>query len=243
MSVERSRLVERLHRHLEEHGWPRVVLFVIVALSGLAGFMVSFALLGAGMSSMAWRYGLAGGTAYLAFLCLLGVYLVWKRRLGDFEPSDAVNAADLIDLPLPRGGGGSAPTYFSGGRSGGGGASSAWEGRGSGGGGSSWLDHADVGWLVVALAALLAGLLAVGYVIWVAPALLAEVFVDALIVSTVSHRLTRSERRDWTATVVRRTWLPACLMVATLVVGGWALQQAAPDAKSIGPAVRALTGR
>jgi hypothetical protein len=32
-------------------------------------------------------------------------------------------------------------------------------------------------------------------------------------------------------------------MILMLVVGGWALQQAVPDARSIGPAVQALATR
>jgi hypothetical protein len=85
--------------------------------------------------------------------------------------------------------------------------------------------------------------MAVGYALWAAPALLAEVLVDALIVGTVSKQMGLLERRDWTATAIRRTWFPATVMILMLVVGGWALQQAVPDARSIGPAVQALATR
>ena len=238
----RTRLIERLRRHLEARGWPRVVLFVIVALSGFAGFIVSFALLSAGMSSMAWRYGLAAGTGYVAFLCLLALYVAWKRRLGDFGPEEAVDLAQWMDLRFPTGT--PQPSYFTGGRSGGGGSSSSWDGAATSGGGGSWFDaDADGIWVVVAVAALAAAGLAVSYVLWIAPALLAEVLVDAIIVGTVSKHVGLLERRDWTATVLRRTWIPATLMIATLMIGGWALQQAVPDARSIGPAVQALTSR
>jgi hypothetical protein len=249
--AERTKLIERFRKHLEERGWPRVVLFVIVALSGFAGFLVSFAFLSAGMSSMAWRYGLAGGSAYVTFLCLLALYVGWKRRLGELDAGDALEAAQWIDVPVPRGGGPGPASYFSGGRSGGAGASSSWapvssasSSPGSSGSvGGSWFDDADAGWVLLALVALFAGAIAVGYVVWVAPALLAEVFVDALIVGTVSKQMGLTERRDWTATVLRRTWVPATVMVLTLTIAGWALQQAVPEARSIGPAVQALALR
>ena len=96
--------------------------------------------------------------------------------------------------------------------------------------------------MLLALAAALAGLIAIGYIVWAAPLLLAEVLVDAAIVSAVSRQLV-DDRRDWTATAIRRTWLPATIVVASLVVGGWALQKIAPDAKSIGPALRAIANR
>jgi hypothetical protein len=147
------------------------------------------------------RYAISAAAGYVAFLCLIGGLIAWKRRRPDLDFGD-------LDLPAPRGGG---ATFdgFGGGRSGGGGASYVWGGgrSSSNSGGGSWIDVDDLGWLVVALLAALAGAVAVMYVVWTAPALLAEVFVDAAIVSAVSRRLTRAQRRDWTATLLRRTVL------------------------------------
>ena len=237
--TDRAQLVERLRRNLEGYGWPRVQLFLIVSLAGFAGFIVSYALLSAGLASMAARYAVAGTSAYVAFLALLGAWLWWKRSDLDLNP------LDYVEVPLPRSRGGSAVHGFTGGRSGGGGSSASFgEGRTSGGSGASWLDgDADLGWVVLAVGAALVALFAVFYVVWIAPALLAEVLVDAVIVSAVSHRLARAERRDWTATVVRRTWLPAALTIAMLTVAGYALQRAVPEARSIGPAVETILNR
>ena len=240
MALERSKLIERVHKHLEERGWPRLVLLVIVVLSGSAAFLVSFALLSAGVSSMAWRYAIAGTSGYVAFLGLIALYVVWKRRFGEFGAEEAVDVAQWMDLRFPSGSGTPSPHYFAGGRSGGGGSSSSW-GESSASDGGSWFDgDADFVWVLVALAAISAAGLAVGYVVWMAPALLAEVLVDAAIVGTVSKQMGLLERRDWTATVIRRTWFPATVMVMMLMVGGWALQQAVPEARSIGPAVQSL---
>jgi hypothetical protein len=206
----------------------------------MAGFLVSYGLLAGGMASMPIRYGIAGAAGYLAFLCLIAVWIAVKRRID--SPWDAVDALDVINVtdfspsvsaPVPR-------SFFEGGRSGGGGASAAWDHRGSGPGGGSWLDADELGWVILIAAAAFGGLIAVGYVVYVAPALLAEVLVDAVIVATISRKIAVTEKRDWTATVLRRTWLPATVLVGVLIIGGWALQRAAPDARSIGPAVEQL---
>ena len=93
--------------------------------------------------------------------------------------------------------------------------------------------------LLIAAAAL-GGVVAVGYVVYVAPALLAEVLVDAVIVATISRKIGATDQRDWTATVLRKTWIPATSLVTMLMIGGWGLQQSAPDARSIGPALAQL---
>ena len=192
----------------------------------MCGFIVSFALLSAGMTSMPVRYAISGITGYISFLALLGVYITWKRRLDGIDL--APDALDLASHALPSGGEGALEP----------------SGIASTSDGGSWLDGFDeLGWVVLALVAALAGLVAVGSIVWTAPALLAEVLVDALIVSSVSRHLADSERRDWTMTAIRRTWLPAIVIVAGIVVAGWALQQAVPDAVSIGPALRALLER
>lgn len=116
-----------------------------------------------------------------------------------------------------------------------------WDGSATSGDGGWWFDaDADAIWVLGAVAALGAAGLVVSYVLCIAPALLAEVLVDAIIVGTVSNQMGLLERRDWTATVIRRTWVPAAAIVLTLMLGGWALQQVAPEARSIGPAVRTL---
>lgn len=243
--MNRETLVARMRGRLEWGGWPRVVVFLLVLAAGATGFLMSFVLLSAGYESMALRYGIAGVSGYVAFLALLGAYVMWQRRFA-FDRPDALDAMNLLDA------GGSFGTSlvdatnsvgrFAGGRSGGGGASGSW-GSASADSGARWFDgDVDLGWVLIAAAVALAGVLAVGYVVWAAPVLLAEVLVDALIVGAVSRRLT-DDRHDWTVTAIRRTWLPATILIATLVVAGWALQAAAPEARSIGPAVRAILGQ
>lgn len=232
-----------MRANLEASAWPRVELSLIIGLSGIAAFLISFSLLRAGLDSMALRYGLAGAAGYLAFLGLIAVWIAWKRH--GFEPDlDLEGGHHLLD-GIDVGSnvfGVRGPTSFDGGRSGGGGASGSWmESRsgGAGGGGSSWGDELgdSLGLVIVIIAAVIGGLLAIGYVVYLAPVLLAEVLVDAVIIAAISRRVAAADRRDWTATVLRRTWFPALTLIAILVAGGWALQKLAPEARSIGPAL------
>ena len=94
--MDRSRLVEKVHADLERHGWPRLQLFLIVAMAGLAGFIVSYALLSAGVRSMAIRYPVASAAGYLAFLLLIGAWLASKRQ-GSFD----ISPLDFVDVPPP----------------------------------------------------------------------------------------------------------------------------------------------
>ena len=200
-------------------------MFVLVSLAGMAGFIVSYGFLAAGYTSMPVRYGISATTAYLAFLTLLGLYVSWKRHL-----QSELDAVDLVDAASHSVGRPSTSPFPA--RDGDTGTES-----------TSWIDaDADLGWVLLIVVAAIAGVIAVSSIVWTAPVLLAEVLVDALIVSTVSHQLSQTERRDWTATAIRRTWIPALVVIVTMVVSGWALQRIAPEAVSIGPALQAILG-
>lgn len=96
--------------------------------------------------------------------------------------------------------------------------------------------------VLAVLAALLSLVLAVVYLIWTAPALLAEVLVDGLVVAALSHRLKRIDSPSWVGAVLRRTWLPATGVALTLGLTGYLLQRFDPAIDSIGDVV-ALFGR
>jgi hypothetical protein len=88
---------------------------------------------------------------------------------------------------------------------------------------------------VVALAlAILAGLVVSFYVVWAAPALLAEILVDGLLVAGLYKRVKHAERRHWLRAAVRRTILPVALTVASFTAAGYAMQRAVPEARSVG---------
>jgi hypothetical protein len=73
-----------------------------------------------------------------------------------------------------------------------------------------------------------------------APTLLAEVFLDVFIASVLYRRLKKAAKGNWLGTAIRGTWGLALLTAGLLSLIGWALQAMAPDAHSIGPAIREL---
>jgi hypothetical protein len=244
-------LAARLARDLEHFSAPRLQLLLMLMAAAGAAFLVSVALLWSPaqlFELMAPRYAIAALSGYLAFILLIRVWIALHRPATDGVDLDLVDALDTV---VPRSSGTSfdhSPPLFSGGRSGGAGSSRQWAGSSRSGGdaGRSWsfgVDLDDGIWLVVAAAAALAGLAAIGYVIYLAPVLLAEVALDAAIISVLYRRLRRDERAHWLTTVLRHTWAPALVVVVFAFVVGFALQQAAPDARSIGSVIQSFSAR
>ncbi len=242
----RTALIEHLRARHIAHEFPRGQLTLIIAGAGVAGFLTSVGLLAAGVHQMWIRYGVAVLGGYAGFLGLLRLWIALRRGWS-------------LDLELPshraganQGGGGLAD-LAAGGRSGGAGGGAHWDAqprafvaspRSSGGSmsagwfGSVDLDLDDAWWLLVALVLVLAGAVAVVYVIYIAPVLLAEVALDAALVTTVYRRLRPHDVQHWSVGVIRRTWLPALVIALCLAGAGAALQQVAPEAQSIGGVLR-----
>jgi hypothetical protein len=180
--------------------------------------------------------------------------------------SSRIDAGDLIpDLDLSSSGGRVAsearvPALFAGGRSGGAGGGAQWAavmpppaGETSPvvrTGGSSFGNLVDgvfdgdaVLWLIVAAVAAFGGVLALGWIVYVAPAMLAEVALDAALVSTAYRQIRRQDLESWTTAVVRRTWVAATVLVTMTIAMGWALEKAAPGAHSMGAAIQTAVHR
>lgn len=85
--------------------------------------------------------------------------------------------------------------------------------------------------LVVAAVALV---MAAGYIVIIAPALLAELVVDGIVVAGLYRRVREIDDARWLRTAVRKTWIPA--LVAALLLGavGYGVQRALPEARSVG---------
>ncbi|HEV2914570.1 MAG TPA: hypothetical protein VGX92_14925 [Pyrinomonadaceae bacterium] len=248
----RERTIEKVKRRLMRKSLPRVQVSLILLLTGLAGFLASFSLLRLGLGWMWLRYPIAILFAYCVFLLLLRLWLSLQRSQHELpNPELDLSAVEVNYSPLPSynpdfkfsGGGGDA---------GGGGAGGSWGGSslqaaspsssassGGGGGGGSFLDNIDLdlegGWLlIVALVAIIGGLLAAFYVIYAAPALLAEILVDGVLLTGLYKQMKRIEQRHWLRSAVRRTLLPALLATIFFSIAGYALQRAVPEAHSIG---------
>lgn len=138
-----ARRVERVRRLLMRRSLPRVQMSLILAATGAAGFVASFALLHMGVWRMWMRYPLAVLFAYAVFIVLLRVWLFLHGRQSrghidlDLDAADAASdiARDVFGRTVP------APDAFGGGGDFvGGGVGGSW-GDGAGAG----LHHASTG--------------------------------------------------------------------------------------------------
>lgn len=261
----REALISELRDRLTQTSSPRLIILMVLTLAGGAAFLTSFAGLAAGIDSMAVRYALASIAGYLAFVVLIRAWIGIRRGWqpdGDFDLPDPFGGLDLSDLGgRAAGRGAEAVKSFAGGRSGGGGGGANWISEPveravsvrasssssvagdalAGVGGSLDLDDgAVVVFIVIAVLAALGGILCIGYVIYIAPMLLAEVALDAALVSAVYRRLRKEDVGHWTGAVFRRTWMPAAILVVFMSIAGYAAQRLAPEAHSIGGVIRAL---
>lgn len=252
--LDRDELVRRVRVQLMRRCAPRLQLSIIVGLSGAAALITSVIGLELGIGSMLIRYPLAVAGGYVTFLILIRCWIAWQRMESGWDApldavADALQPADLGDLTVPAGPG-SAPLPFAGGSSGGGGGGASWPGalsppRLSGAsparGVGFDLDVDELWPLLLAAICALGGLVAVVYVIYAAPVLLAEIALDAAVMSTLYTRLKKRDTSHWAMTVIRRTWLPALGLFVFAALGGYALDQIDPDARSIGAVFRALS--
>lgn len=245
----RSHAIQQAQRKLEAESYPRLQMTLIATLTGAFGLLSSFLLLRQGVESMAIRYPTAVLSAYVMFLFLIWLWLRTNR--DDY--------VDVPDFSSPSGSGSgcgsgaesAAPIRSgSGGDFGGGGASARFDGVGSPVDDCPNLGS-DIGDEVGAIAEadelaipLLAVVMAVGlafaslYVIYIAPALLAEVLVDGAL-SYALYRYVRGEDSEhWLPTAMRRTALPFIATAIFLAAAGAGMAVYAPGARSIGEVVR-----
>jgi len=249
---DRKRVIERVRRQLLRGGRPRLLVSFLLALTGGAGFLVSSALLQLGVTMMAVRYPLAVLAAYSVFLLLLRLWLAlqgktgsrldWLSDIGDVIPN--VFSSDAVANEVATFGGGA---DFGGAGAGGdwvGSAASVSGGSSAPASGESFLPDVnldvdlDLGegcfWIVIPVVAIIGVVVAMFYVVYIAPVFLAEILVDALLVAGLYKRLKKVEPRHWLRSVVRRTLLPVLLTTALFIAAGYLMGRIAPGARSIG---------
>ena len=238
---ERFKEIRRLRQNLERDGFPRLQMFLLVSITGGAGFLASYLLLRFGLDTISLRYLAALGCAYAVFLFLLWLWL--RTRADDYS--------DFPDISnLPSGRSGSGPEFSAkGGDFGGGGASGRFDGAHEAVSSSPDFD-APVGEALdvisgadelalplAALALLAAMLLSSLWVVYTAPVLFAELLVDGVLAASLYRRLRGLETRHWLETALRRTFWPFALTALVVAGGGWAMQLYAPEAHSIGQVI------
>jgi hypothetical protein len=248
MESERTRRIEIIKQRLLRERLPRLQVALILSVTGLAGFLTSYILLSSGVLRMWLRYPAAILVAYFVFLVLLALWLWVQRRSFELEPDllvDVVEGVASANEPGAFGGGGdfsdagSAGTWKSS-------VASPSSGSSGGSGSSSGILDLDLddGWLIViAIVAIVGGLIASFYVIYIAPALLAEILVDGALIAGLYKRVKPIEERHWLRAAVRKTAVPALLVTLCFTVVGFSLQKAIPEAHTIGEAWKHVTSR
>jgi hypothetical protein len=245
----RALAVDYIRNRLVRESYPRTQMALIVALTGGFGLLASFTMLHLGVDSMALRYPIALGCAYLFFLFLIWL---WLRT----TPDDYLVDAGFSGGPTGTVSSEAPPAFTSGGGGdfGGGGASGAFDGPTSVTGRSpapvsaeatepaskatlsfpdADADELTIPLAVIALSATIA--VASVYVVSIAPLLFAEVLVDGALSYALFHRLRREqEQRHWLRSALRRTLLPFLATAVFLAAAGAAMQIHAPGARSIG---------
>jgi hypothetical protein len=235
--MHRQHDITRVSQRLLEHGYPRLEMAFLVLVTGLAGFLASFALLHAGVQTMMLRYPMAVGCAFIALLLQLWLWLRlrhrWRRDL-----------ADIIEMP--SGGGETSSGYGGqggghGGTFDGGGASGNFDVPGSDILGSSVEAAGNAEEAALPLLALIGiGAVALSMVLLAfslvstAPFLFAELLVDGAMSATLYRRLQHLPARHWTDAVVRRTVVPFRLSALLLGVAGGVMGWATPGAHTFG---------
>ena len=215
----RHTILGRLQRRLEQQGYPRLQMAVLVALTGGAGFLCTFTMLQHGVEAMWLRYLVSVGVAYVTFLLLLWL---WMRISG---PS----YVDPRDLARPDA---ADPRWEDGQR-----------GRSRSDGSSLWdavnfeLDLALPLMVLVFLAAMVA---ASFYIVTAAPVLFAELLLDGVLAATLYRRLRTIDVRHWLESAISRTYATFLWAGVVLVVAGWGMSLYVPEAKSVGEVLVAI---
>lgn len=214
--------INRLRSQLELTGWPRLQMFLIVSITGGAGFLAAYWLLYFGATSMALRYPVALVIAYLMFLFLLWL---WIRTTAD----DYVDGPDFSGIFPSRDRSSSANCSDNADGSADDGAVS--EAFGS----VSQADEFAIPLLVlIVLGALFLSSL---WVVYSAPILFAELLIDGALSASLYRRLRGLDTQHWLETAVRRTIWPFLITALVLGVAGKGMQLYAPGAKSVGDVI------
>lgn len=207
---DRKNAVSRLKRRLLRLHSPRLHMVLIVLLACVAGFLFCALLLVTGMTTLWLRYGLGVAFAYAVFLLL--VYL-WVRSKG----------RGWDDGLYPDGG----------------------EGSGCGGSstesGSGWdMPDFDAGDACIVVAAICLLVLLAGYslyFVWEAPALLAELLIEAGFAGGLYRGLKSARPDRMFRTALSRTWIPFAVMAILLMGLGKTVQLRYPQALTLGQAI------
>lgn len=264
---ERGITASMVEHRLLATSFPRLQMVLILSLAALGTFFSSASLVALDLRSMGLRYALAVVGGYGFFLSLVRVWIAYQTRNWRFgrpprasekppSPSERGSSnvnVDLPDLSSLADLGGSAEAGFSGagGAFGGAGASgdfglgdaasaSATSSESNVSGVLDGVGSADEGLpIVIAILAVLGGLIALGVVVYSSPILFAEVLLDVAVAGALYKRNKRHQRGHWAAGVLKRTYKPVLVLAVFASVFGFAIQSLAPSEQTLGAVLRA----
>lgn len=223
MSSERwrSRTRSALQAYFRRRSFPRLTLSVILLITGVCGFLISYLLLHLGMVHMWARYPLAVLLSYALLLALIRLWVEIERSrfdpaVADIENAEEYGEPNFQSLPPER----------------------------------SWWSYFDLpadvfttdeGCLIFIFAMIFFALLGLLLTtLAAAPALIAEVFLDAFLISALFRRLRVAQKEHWLGAALRKTLASALVVALLLGLGGWILEVMAPGAHSIGKAIEQI---
>ena len=234
--------------------FPRLHMVLILALAAVGSILTSASLVALGSTSMGLRYALAVAGGYLFFLLFVRVWIAYQTHNWSFgrrrqEERRDTSVGELPDLSALGELGGSVDAGFSGGGGtfGGAGASGSFgDGSVTEGSSSNALDAVSGGdgegvAIVIAVVALLGGILALGFVVYSSPILLAEVLLDVAVVGALYRKNQRHERGHWAAGVLGRTYKPALVLAVFAAIFGLAIQSLTPEQHTLGSVLEAYS--
>lgn len=200
------------------------MLALVILVTALSGFGISFGLLKWGVTSMGLRYPLAVLGAYGIFLALIRLWVEVERRHFDPNDPEIQKALQSEDEPYES------PV------------------RKSDAGWWDWLDFPSDLDAEGCLPTLLIGAVLGLFVLLVsaigaAPVLFAEVFIDVVLASLLYRRLRIAASEHWLGTAIRKTWLHVLGVALLMGVAGGCLDKMATGSDTMGKAIKELRGR
>lgn len=262
-ALNRASRIEQMRKKILQGGRPRLLMTGILMLTGLTGFLSSFTLLHLGMTSMALRYPLAILLGYGVFLLCIRAWVRSHATIPQ-ETKSTSSSNWSFDLPNLKGGsnGGSGDFSFKGGSFGGGGSGASFQSGSTGlitsnpaalpvlppenmsnapnvantsSGGGGWSLDLDEGAIFLIVLVVALGLfIALGYVIWAAPAILAEILVDAVAASSLYGGLKQISRTQWFLTALKKTGWVVGVLCILFGGAGFLIQEEMPKVRSLG---------
>lgn len=256
---------QRLLAELQKQYSTRVHMFLIVAASVSVAVLTTRLMLTAGVVLMWERYAAALVLAYATFFAGVWVWLHlsqygrhlradWGRR-NNWSPDGSIDVLPNIDIGASAGNSSNAALQGGGGTFDGGGAGGSWDipadasvsvdmpGSGLVDGAGSLGDVGDgEGFLVLIAGVLIAIVLfavfgATIYVVYQAPAILAEVIFEVLLGSPLARGAKALDTANWAAALLKKTWKPFSLMAGAAMLFAFFSNSVFPQAATAGQVI------